>query len=56
MTEDRRQAGASVLVTPEMLRVGLEVLWHFDRDADDPEEFLREVYVAMAQVSSRSPS
>lgn len=56
MVEGSRQAGAKIqsdrptepFVTFAMERAGLEALWSFDQQDDDPREIVREVYQAMA--------
>jgi len=38
-------------VTPEMVEAGVDVLWGFDRERDDPKEFATRVFRAMLLAS-----
>lgn len=42
-------------VTPEMIEAGLAELFSFDREADIPEEKVREIYLAMRRISLNGP-
>ena len=55
MASENHQEGGSdpnLGVSPEMALAGLEVYFGFDHQLDDPEELVREVFLAM--IASRS--
>lgn len=38
-------------LTPEMMRIGAETLWRFDKDTDSIDDALKEMLEAMAAVA-----
>jgi len=43
-------------ITPEMIQTGVQLLSDYDRGWDDPQELVKAIFTAMAQVKKEGES